>query len=99
MHARWSDLVGPFRRMIDLLHNKAFGTDNSIDKLNEAFRVDLAWWGEFLTQWNGISFLPQPLHRNRLTMTSDASGTWGCWYKTSWFQIQSDATAQPPNDR
>ncbi len=74
-------------------YRTTFSTKNSIDTTKRGL---LAWWAEFLTQWNGISF-PQPLNRNHLTMTSDASGTWGCgaWHNTSWFQIRWDATAHP----
>ncbi len=76
------------RRMIDLLTTiRPSAPKTALIRLNEAFRADLTWWAEFLTQWNGISFFPQPLNRSHLTMTSDASGTWGCgaWHKTSWF--------------
>ncbi len=86
------------RRMIDLLTTiRPSAPKTALIRLNEAFRADLAWWAEFLPQWNGISCFPQPPHRNYLTMTSDASGTWGCgaWHNTSWFQIQWDATAYP----
>lgn len=44
--------------------------------LNSEFRSDLLWWASFLLLWNGRSMLPpeEPAH----TLTSDASGSWGC---------------------
>ncbi len=80
-----------FRRMLDLLH----GTSSPSIRLNVGFRSDLAWWGEFLPLWNGVSFLPPPELLSQVEMTSDASGAWGCgaWHGTSWFQLQWDLRA------
>ena len=46
------------RRMIDLLHavHCPLHARTPI-RLNAGFRADLAWWQEFLSQWNGVSFL------------------------------------------
>ena len=45
-----------------------------------------------MSVWNGVSFLPPPLHLPTIEMTSDASGVWGCgaWHGNSWFQIPWD---------
>ena len=60
--------------------------------LNRAFRSDLMWWRTFVEDWNGISFLPPPIHLSQLQMASDASGSWGCgaWHSCNWFQLQWD---------
>ena len=78
------------RRMIDLslvakeLHHRI--------RLNQAFRSDLEWWNLFIEDWNGIALIssatrPAP----GATITSDASGGWGCGAFTDsgeWFQIR-----------
>ena len=45
-------------------------------RLTTDCRSDLQWWAAFLPLWNGRSILPpaEPSH----TLTSDASGAWGC---------------------
>ncbi len=84
--------------MIDLLTTTRPSTPKSASiRLSSAFHADLAWWVEFLPQWNGISFLHPPLSHIHMSMTSDASGSWGCgaWHGTSWFQVQWDAASYP----
>lgn len=57
-------------------------------RLNAMMRADLAWWAEFLPSWNGCrSFLPTT---PSITVTSDASGSWGCgaFVGTHWFQVE-----------
>ncbi len=79
------------RRMIDLLHAVHRPPNSKVPiRLNKGFRSDLAWWQEFLVDWNGISFLPSPSHLPQTEFTSDASGSWGAgaWHRESWFQIQ-----------
>ena len=79
------------RRMIDLLHAVHHPPHSRTPiRLNAGFRADLAWWREFLTRWNGVSFLPPPSHLPMTEFTSDASGSWGCgaWHRLSWFQVQ-----------
>ena len=76
--------------MIDLIHaGQAPHRAHVPIRLNVWFRSDLAWWQEFITSWNGISFLPPAHSCPTLEMASDASGSWGCgaWYGNSWFQI------------
>ena len=78
------------RRMIDLsttakkLHHHT--------RLNEGFRSDLYWWACFLPKWNGVSMMKSvvggPYYE---TVTSDASGSWGCGAYIStglWFQLE-----------
>ena len=78
------------RRLIDLstvpkkMHHQV--------RLNRAFQSDLLWWDTFLEDWNGVSMMTS-LHRSpaSATLTSDASGGWGCGAFTSdgeWFQMQ-----------
>ena len=84
------------RRLLDLLHSsQARPGSNSIIRLNVGARADVAWWREFVSVWNGISFLPPPLHLPTIEMTSDASGVWGCgaWHGNSWFQVPWDDRA------
>ena len=65
-------------------------------RLNSEFRSDLLWWASFLPLWNGRSMLPpeEPAH----TLTSDASGSWGCGAVTEadeFFQVKwPDSWAQ-----
>ena len=40
-------------------------------RLNQGFRDNLAWWHEFLSAWNGVSFLCPPGHRLSVIMTSN----------------------------
>lgn len=59
-------------------------------RLNKEFRSDLLWWARFLPTWNGVGMMSGVLREPVATMTSDASGTWGCGaYITSgeWFQL------------
>ena len=49
------------RRMLDLLHAVHRPPSSKIPiRLSHGFRADLAWWEEFVTQWNGISILCPP---------------------------------------
>ena len=75
------------RRMIALVHQG----NHSIIRLNRDFRADLAWWREFVSQWNGVSFLHPPEHWPTVEIASDPSGSWGCgaWYNQSWFQLET----------
>ena len=78
------------RRMIDLssvtkeLHHHV--------RLSAAFRSDLQWWALFLEDWNGVSIFKSVVLQHPIaTLTSDASGLWGCGAFTDngrWFQIQ-----------
>lgn len=75
------------RRMIDLLC--CFRNDNHPIRLNIEFKKDLAWWKEFSSTWNGVSFFlfpglePIPAYE----VGSDASGTlgYGAFMQSEWF--------------
>ena len=60
--------------------------------LNSAFWSDLHWWVVFLEDWNGVGLCSSVLQRPpSATVTSDASGGWGCGaftYSGEWFQFQ-----------
>ena len=60
-------------------------------RINQGFRSDLAWWDLFLHRWNGVSLM-SAIGRDspEFTVTSDASGSWGCGaYSTNyWFQLK-----------
>ena len=82
------------RRMLDLLH--AVPMTQPAIRLNTSFRSNLAWWTEFLKQWNGISFLPPPSLLPETTVTTNVAGSWGCgaWHVDKWFQLQWDRQAE-----
>ena len=84
-------------RMIDLLHAVNRPCSGSPRSGYHGFRADLAWWREFLVQWNGISILSPPSSLPKVHLFTDASGSWGCavWHVDSWFQVQWDHRAQP----
>ena len=77
------------RRMIDLL--TVGRAPHHHICLNVGFRSDLEWWATFLTQWNGVSIMGGNSRAlPRLSVTSDASGRWGCGAFTdtgTWFQL------------
>ncbi len=65
-------------------------------RLNKHFRSDLAWWSLFLQKWNGITLMSAlGLERPSFSITSDASGAWGCgaFYQNHWFQLQWNTEA------
>ena len=58
-------------------------------RLNTQCRGDLLWWHEFANQWNGVSYMPALV--SSVSVTSDASGSWGCGAYTQlgeWFQLE-----------
>ena len=59
-------------------------------RLNASFRSDLLWWDTFLVEWNGVSMLWSRNLYRKVTLTSDASGTWGCgaFANSQWFQVE-----------
>ena len=78
------------RRMIDLSRSVK-EMDRPI-RLNRGFKSDLQWWALFLPTWNGVSMMAGAVRSGwAATMTSDASGSWGCGAFTSsgeWLQLQ-----------
>ena len=88
-HAAFVVLPGRtfLRHMIDLMKRAKLPQHHV--RLTAEFRSDLHWWALFLTSWNGRSILPlpEPAH----TVTSDASGAWGCGAvsdRGNYFQVQ-----------
>lgn len=67
-------------------------------RLNAEFRSDTMWWKMFATQWNGTAIII-PKGPPDATITSDASGTWGCgaWYGHKWFQLKWPDNMQSKN--
>lgn len=79
------------RRMIDLT-SKVDEPHHHIN-LGVGFRSDLLWWACFLPSWNGTSMMTgmNKAEEAMGTVTSDASGSWGCGAFCStgdWFQLQ-----------
>ena len=60
-------------------------------RLSAEFKSDMMWWKTFAPHWNGAALIVQA-HSPSFTITSDASGSWGCsaWHKTHWFQLAWD---------
>ena len=65
-------------------------------RLNKGFQSDLEWWALFLPTWNGIAMMSSVcLTQPTATVTSDASGRWGCGAFSSdgqWFQYRWPAS-------
>ena len=61
-------------------------------RLSKSFQSDLHWWAVFLQDWNGVSLFDSAvLSLPSATVTSVASGRWGCGAFSSagtWFQFQ-----------
>ncbi len=78
------------RRMIDLASSVRELHHNI--RLNNGFRSDLCWWTCFLPSSNGRGMMTGVIPTGVAgTMTSDASGSWGCGAFSSggeWFQLQ-----------
>ena len=78
------------RRMIEL-SKRAKQLHHHL-RLNVEFRSDLEWWHLFLPEWNGVSMMTAVgLRAPSITVTSDASGSWGCGAFTArgrWFQYR-----------
>ena len=78
------------RRLIDLLSSTRH-LDQFV-RLNREARADLEWWFMFISTWNGTAMmLVDRTVDPAVTLTSDASGTWGCgayvgnhWFRLPW---------------
>ena len=61
-------------------------------RLSKSFRADLSWWSVFLESRNGVSVLNWVVGGPpAFTLTSDASGSWGCGAFSSsgeWFAFE-----------
>ena len=77
------------RRLIDALKSAHNCPSNSFVRLNIEARSNILWWASFIEHWNGLSMMHN-LRRNNpdITITSHASGSWGCgaYYLAAWFQ-------------
>ena len=60
--------------MLDILH--AVPSTQPIIRLNHSFCADLPLWRTFLTQWNGLSFLPPPSLLPETSLTTHTSRLW-----------------------
>ena len=85
------------RRMIDTSTKDR--DPNHWIRLNKEFRSDLAWWVQFLQNWNGRSMMEvhNPNWHPDVEFSSDASGSWGCgavwedrWLQLAWHGTWSD---------
>lgn len=67
------------RRLLNLLKASHHRRQEDDIRLNTEARSDILWWGSFIAQWNGLSMM-RPLQEANpdITLTSDASGSWGC---------------------
>ena len=75
------------RRMIDLSTSAA--SLDQVISLSQSFSLDLQWWREFATAWNGRSFflLPHWTPAPHLQLFTDSSGTigFGAYCQGEWF--------------
>ena len=59
-------------------------------RLNSGCKADIAWWAAFIEGWNGVGIIPPDSFGP--SITSDASGSWGCGafisINYSWFQVK-----------
>ena len=73
--------------MIDLL--RCFGKRDHPIRLNTEFHLDLQWWFQFLSSWNGVAFwlFPGMAAAPDLVVTADASGSlgFGAYFRGEWF--------------
>jgi hypothetical protein len=58
-------------------------------RLNAQFKADMLWWKTFAAHWNGASLVITE-DSAVISLTSDASGSWGCgaWAGKEWFQLE-----------
>ncbi len=85
------------RRLIDLLKSAYHRPSSGYIRLNVEARSDILWWHSFIQHWNGLSMMQQSRKVNPdVTLTSDASGSWGCgaFSNTDWFQYQWPPSTQ-----
>ena len=76
------------RRLIELA--SSVRKPNHFARLSVGARSDIEWWFHFAESWNGLAMMgPSKDPVTRTTVTSDASGNWGCgaWCEGQWFQL------------
>ena len=75
------------RRLFNLLRDAR--RQRKYTRLNNACRLNLNWWHEFLPTWNGVCFfdLPDWAPLPNFELTTDASGNlgFGAYNKGEWF--------------
>ena len=79
------------RRLIDL--STTVKQLEHFIRLNHDAWSDIEWWACFLESWNGISLAETVVRRQpKITVVSDASGSWGCgtFWGSRWFQVEWD---------
>ncbi len=76
------------RRLIDL--SMAVTQLEHFVRLNHEARFDIEWWYQFSSKWNGITILQERSNNKMVSLTSDASGSWGCgaYWDTKWFMFK-----------
>ena len=77
------------RQMTNLLKTPSATRAHHLIGFNNGFRADLQRWNMFAARWNGVTVFPCS-SCPATTVTSDASGNWGCgaWCGNKWFQFQ-----------
>ena len=77
------------RRMIDHLKTLPYTSTNTAQHpLSTTFQADLNWWRRFLTEWNGISLIPDVdwSSAHTLSIYTDACvAGYGAMFESSWF--------------
>ena len=79
----------PFIRRLYAMQDIGSHPDHFIH-LNLPARADIMWWYLFAEDWNGISMFWDVSKKTAdVTVTSDASGSWGCgaFWKSKWFHF------------
>ncbi len=76
------------RRLINL--SMAVTQLEDFVRLNHEARSDIEWWYQFSSKWNGITMLQERSNNKMVSLTSDASGSWGCgsYWDTKWFMFK-----------
>ena len=95
-HACWVLKPGRtfLQQVINLLCTPSATKGHHHIMLNFGCCANLQWWSTFTEHWNGLAMFPCTAGPT-FTVTSDASGSWGCgaWSGPHWFQFEglSDA--------
>ena len=85
-----------FLRRLIALSTAVKKLDNFV-RLNISARSDIQWWSLFAARWNGTSMLMCFDRANpQISVTSDASGTWGCgaYEGDKWLQFEWPTTME-----
>ena len=76
------------RRLIDL--SKTVSKLHFFIDINLQARLDILWWHQFISDWNGVSFIQEEfVSSDSITLYTDASGVlgFGAVYKSHWFSL------------